>query len=148
MLAAEMRSLYFGELATRATSKKQWVTGSSLLLSSGAAAAFLTELPSWIASAMALVVAGLSAYCFARLDPAVVALVQLHAAWGRIHDDYESLWNHMYADDAEQKWQAIQERERSASELGVAAAPYKRQMLDKWHAWVVRSHFPEETTAA
>jgi hypothetical protein len=41
MLAAETRSLYFGDLASRYTRKKQWITGLSFFLSFGAAASFI-----------------------------------------------------------------------------------------------------------
>ena len=38
LLNAEARSLYFGDLASRYTRHKQWITGVSFFFSSGAAA--------------------------------------------------------------------------------------------------------------
>ena len=44
MLAAETRSLYFGDLATRYTRRKQCITGSSFFLSSVAFGATHTQM--------------------------------------------------------------------------------------------------------
>jgi len=37
LLAAETRALYFGDLASRYTHQKQWITGLSFFFASGAA---------------------------------------------------------------------------------------------------------------
>ena len=42
MLAAEARSLYFGDLAARYTRRKRVITGASFFLSSGAAATLVS----------------------------------------------------------------------------------------------------------
>lgn len=57
MLAAETRSLYFGDLISRYTRQKQWITGTSFFLASGAAATIISKSPAWIPLILALIVA-------------------------------------------------------------------------------------------
>jgi len=45
MLAAETRSLHFADLTSRYTRTKQWMTGISFFLASGAAASIIGKLP-------------------------------------------------------------------------------------------------------
>ena len=65
MLAAEARSLYFGDLACRYTRWKQIITGGSFFLSSGAAAAVIGKLPLWVPVILTLGVAAATAYSMA-----------------------------------------------------------------------------------
>ena len=51
-ISAEVRSLYFGDLASLYTTQKQWITGASFFLSSGAAALLIAKLPVWIPIAL------------------------------------------------------------------------------------------------
>lgn len=149
MLGAETRSLYFADLAVRATRRKQWISGASLLLASSAAAVFLSKWPAWVASSMSLVVAGLSAYAIStNLDSSMANLQKLHTMWGRIQRDYERLWNHTYEDNAELELEAIQQREQEASELATTGAPYRPKLVEKWQDWVIRLHDPKGQHAA
>lgn len=45
MLAAETRSFYFADLASRYTRTKQWITGGSFFFASGAAATVVGKEP-------------------------------------------------------------------------------------------------------
>ena len=62
MVEAEVRSLYFADLAGRYNRYKQILTGVSFFLSSGAAATLLAKAPDWIPILLAIIVAILSAY--------------------------------------------------------------------------------------
>lgn len=149
MLAAETRSYYFADLAARVTSQKQWITGSILFLSSGAAVSFLTELPRWVASGMSLVVTGLTIYVVsAGLDSRAAKLQDLHSAWSRIYDDYQGLWSHTYADTAEDELEAIRERERDASARAAVGLATNEKLVAKWQDWVNSLHSPEGQNAA
>ena len=102
MLAAETRSLYFGDLATRYTQRKQWITGLSFFLSSGAAASLIAKAPGWVPLLLAAVVAAITAYSMAvNLDKSIGTMVKLHCSWNQIASDYDRLWNHSYDEDAE-----------------------------------------------
>lgn len=148
MLDAEWRSLYDAGLTTIATRRKPWILFGILLLSSGAASAAVARQPAWIATSLSLAVAGLSAYSIsANLDGAITTLQKLHLEWSRIQNEYERLWNHTYAEEAEAEFSRIQERGRAASALG-ATAPYQKKRVAKWVAWVDRLHTPIDSHVA
>jgi hypothetical protein len=70
---ADIRSLYFGDQAVRYTKHKQIITGVSLFLSSGAAAALIASAPKFIPTILAVIVAVLTAYSMAvGLDRRIV----------------------------------------------------------------------------
>ncbi|MEX2302404.1 MAG: hypothetical protein WD733_15790 [Bryobacterales bacterium] len=147
---AEIRSLYFGDLATQYTVRKQRIVALSFFLSSGAAATWIARFPSasWIAAGMSLIVAGLTAYSIAKnLDKAALKMAKLHAAWNQISDDYDRLWNHWFEDGAEAVLEDIQKRVRDVSEEGTTEAPYKPKLMEKWQEHVNAVYFPTETTA-
>jgi hypothetical protein len=67
MLAAEARALYFADLASSYTRRKQLITGVSFFLSSGAAATLLGKVPSWIPLILPTAVALTNAYSMASI---------------------------------------------------------------------------------
>jgi hypothetical protein len=133
MLNAETRALYFGDLATRYTRRKQWITGLSFFLSSGAAATIIGKSPGAIPVTLSLLVAGLTAYSMAlNLDGKIIAMARFHSAWSRIASEYDRLWNHAYDPDAELRFERIIEQEREPSELATTEAPNDQRLLGKW----------------
>ena len=133
LLAAEARSLYFGDLASRYTRRKQTITGVAFFLSSGAAAALIGKLPSWIPLVSSLVVAGATAYCIAvNLDGKIATMAKLHSSWNRIAQEYSRLWSHTGDLDAEDRLDEIIEMEREPSELATTGAPNDQKLLGKW----------------
>jgi hypothetical protein len=133
MLAAETRSLYFGDLASSYTRKKQWITGISFFFSSGAAATIIGKLPQWVPLILALAVAVATAYSIAlNLDGKISTAAKLHSSWSGIATDYSRLWNHTYSDDAESDLYGIVEREKESSELATIGAPNDQKLLEKW----------------
>ena len=118
MLSAETRTLYFADLASKYTLRKQIITGCSFFFSSGAAASAIGKLAAWVPILLALLSAVSSAYSIAvGLDRKVGTMAKLHSIWGRISADYERPWNHAYDDDAESQLDAITQREMEPSEL-------------------------------
>ena len=133
MLAAETRALYFGDLASRYTHQKQWITGISFFLSSGAAASIISKAPAWIPLVLALIVAALTAYAMAvNLDGKIATMIKLHSAWSVIATNYDSLWNHTYEDEAEDRLNQIVQSEREPSEIATTNAPNDQKLLGKW----------------
>lgn len=133
MLAAETRSLYFGDLASRYTARKQWITGLSFFLSSGAAATLIAQAPGWVPIVLSLAVAIMTAYSIAvGLDRKIAVMAKLHSAWDRISQEYNQLWNHTNDADAEQRLIQIVERSREPSELATTDAPNDQKLLGKW----------------
>jgi hypothetical protein len=141
MYAAEVRSLYFGDLAARYTREKQIITGVSFLLSSGAAAMIAAKLPPWVPIVSASLAAICTAYSIAvGLDRKAAAMAKLQYEWSQIASDTERLWNHWYDEDASDQLEAILKRSREASQSGSTDAPYDENLMDKWQQRVNLLH--------
>lgn len=145
MLAAETRSLYFADLTTQYTRQKQWITGSSFFLSSGAAATLISKAPDWVPLILAIATAIITAYAMAvNLDGRIATMAKLHSAWNQIATDYDRLWNHLYDEDAEIQLEEIFGRERESSELAATDAPNKPKLLAQWQQRVFALHRLED----
>jgi hypothetical protein len=137
MVEAEVRSLYFADLATYYTRNKQIITASSFLLSSGAAATVAAHTSFWFPLVTSAVSAALSGYSIAvGLDRKAATMAKLHSSWNELHADYERLWYHWRDEDAEAQFDELQKRGRGASETGSIEAPYDVTRFDKWTDWV------------
>jgi hypothetical protein len=133
MLAAETRSLYFADLAARYTRQKQWITGASFFLASGAAASLIGKLPTWVPLVASILAAMASAYSMAvGLDRRIGIMAKLHSDWGRIATDYQHLWNHTFEPDAEARLDELARREIEPSELATTEAPNDQMLLGQW----------------
>jgi hypothetical protein len=140
MLAAEARALYFGDLAGRYTAYKQWMTGITFFLSSGAAATIIAKYH-WIPVTLSLVVACISAYSMAvNLEGKIGTMTKLHSTWNNIAMAYERLWNHTYGPNAEDELDKIIQLEDEPSQLATTSAPNDQELLDKWQQRVFRLH--------
>ena len=140
-IAAEVRALYFAELAGNYTLQKQWITGLSFFLSSGAVVTLLTASPTWVPVTCALLTALLTAYSMARgLDAAIRTMAKLHYSWSQIASEYDTLWNATYADGAEQVYDRLVTRERDLSELASTDAPNNQERLGYWMDQVLKQH--------
>jgi hydrogenase maturation factor len=125
--------LYFGDLASRYTRQKQWITGLSFFLASGAAASLIGKAPEFVPTVLSLVVAGMTAYSIAvGLDRKTATMAKLHSAWNRISQEYNRLWSHAGDDDAEDQLEQILEMSREPSELATTDAPNDQKLLEKW----------------
>ncbi len=133
LLAAEARSLYFGDLASRYTRWKQGITGGSFFLSSGAAATLIGKSPLWIPIVLSLAVAAATAYSIAvNLDGKISTMAKLRSSWNHIAQEYSKLWSHTVDQGAEDQLDAIIEMEREPSELATTDAPYNQKLLGDW----------------
>lgn len=141
LLAAEARSLYFGDLAARYTNTKQIITGVSFFCSSGAAAALIGKLPPQVAIILSLIVAAATAYSIAvGLDRKVATMAKLLSSWKLIALDYEKLWNNVYSADAGVKLQEILKSEEEPADLATTEAPNDQKLLGKWQDRVFSLH--------
>jgi len=140
-LYAEARSLYFGDLASIYANRKQWITGLTFFLSSGAAATLIAKLPVWCPIVLSTIVAVVTAYAVAvNLDSKVRTMAKLHYAWNQIGNDYKSLWHHHYRDEAEADLADIQRRETEISELATTDAPNDVKRMEHWQNQVFKLH--------
>jgi hypothetical protein len=133
LLAAETRALYFGDLASRYTHQKQWITGLSFFFASGAAATLIGKAPAFVPIVLSLAVAAMTAYSIAvGLDRKIATMAKLHSAWNRISQEYRRLWSQTGADDAETQLAQIIEMSLEPSELATTDAPNDQKLLEKW----------------
>lgn len=148
MLEAEVRSLYFGDLAANYTKRKQVITGTSFFLSSGAAAMLAAQMPHWIPLLLTTVTAILTSYTMAvGLDKKALAMSKLHSDWNTLSSDYRRLWYHWFEDDAEEVLERLLMRARQASEVATVEAPYCKERLDKWADHVYAQYGTGEAVA-
>ena len=132
-ISSEVRSLYFGDLANVYSRRKQWITGASFFLSSGAAAMLIAKMPVTVPIALSVLVALMTAYAVAvNLDSTIRTMAKLHFASGQIGNDYKRLWNHTYSDDAEAELTDLQRRESELSELATTDAPNDPGRMAHW----------------
>jgi hypothetical protein len=132
-ISAEVRSLYFTDLANVLSSRKQWMTGISFFLSSGAAATLLAKQPVWVAIVLSIIVALMAAYSFdLNLDLKVKTFGKLHSSWSQLCADYARLWSHTYSDAAEEELDELIQREFSLSELAATEAPNDEVRMERW----------------
>jgi hypothetical protein len=140
-ISAEVRSLYFGDLSSLFTQRKQWITGLSFFLSSGAAATLIAKMPLWFPILLSTIVAVITAYAVAvNLDAKIRTMAKLHYAWSQIGNDYKRLWSHTYSDEAETELADLQRRELELSELATTDAPNDPKRMLRWQDQVFRLH--------
>jgi hypothetical protein len=138
-IAAETRSLYFADLTNLYTREKQWITGSSFFLSSGAAATLIGKAPVCVPIFLSVAVAIATAYSIAiNLDSKLRTMAKLQTAWTQIADGYKRLWSHYYDDGAEAELEDLRHREVEFSELASINAPYDEKRLTRWEDHVFK----------
>ena len=147
MAEAEVRSLYFADLASRYSKRKQIITGVSFFLSSGAAATLIGKLPPSVPLVLSLVVAIVTAYSMAiGLDRRIKMLSDLHSQWNMLNAEYEHLWNHWQDDDAASILDDLLRKAREASELGTEM-PYDEDLIKQWSTKVYSRYSQPALTA-
>ena len=148
MVEAETRSMYFADLASRYTKRKQFLNATVFFLTSGAAATIYAKQADWVPILASSAAAIITAYQVAfNLDKLIASLVKLHLLWNELHCDSERLWQHCYEEDAERVRDDIQRRSRQASELGTEM-PYNRKLLRKWEDQVNAQYAGQANAAA
>ncbi len=137
MISAEVRSLYFGDLASLYSRRKHWITGLSFFLSSGAAATLIAKAPAWVPIVLSVIVAAITAYSMSvNLDSLTRLMAKLHYSWNEIANDYERLWSSLDDEGAESTFEQLSRRERDLSELATTDAPHDKRRLERWQAYV------------
>jgi hypothetical protein len=140
-LAAEIRSLYFADLASSYTTQKKWITALSFFLSSGAAVSLLAKTPAWVPVALSLLTAGITAYSVAfGLDSRMRSMAELHSELSKLGSDYERLWNNVYAKEAQAQLDELIRRDRALSEKATTEAPNDQKRMVHWQDYIFRQH--------
>jgi hypothetical protein len=131
MIEAEVRSMYFADLADRYTKHKQALTLVSFFLSSGAAVTIYGKAPSWVPLVFTAITALGSAYSVAfGLDRRARSMERLHQEWSTLQYGYERLYRHQDDENAEDTFDQLVERARKASDA--TEALFDEGLIDKW----------------
>jgi hypothetical protein len=138
-LSSEIRSLYFSDLANLYSARKQWITGLTFFLSSGAVVTLFSHLPVVLPIAFSLTIALMTAYSVAvNLDAKIRTMAKLHYGWSQVANDFRRLWNHTYAEDAELELRDLEKRTLELSELATTEAPNDPKRMSHWQDRVVQ----------
>jgi hypothetical protein len=138
---AEVRALYFGDLASLYSKRKQWITGASFFLSSGAAATLIAKMPVAVPISLSILVALMTAYAVAvNLDSKIRTMAKLHFAWHQIGNDYDRLWHNHFSENAVADLNDLQRRESEISELATTDAPNDPKRMARWQDQVFKLH--------
>lgn len=141
LLSAEVRSLYYGDLAATFHKRQTFITGSTLGLSSGAVLAAVGKMPE-LAVILPLGIAVLSIYGVVTQNlKRAIESADLHFRWNRIACDYQRIWDRQTEDDPGvlDRLQAIAERSSEASKAGTVFS-YDEKRMARWQDLVVRNH--------
>ena len=146
-LSSEMRAAYFADLCSHFQRQHTRLTWATLLFSSGAAFSFLTNLPNWGKTLMALVVAGLSLYSVVQQNLRKISeCSDLSFRWSSLGIQCQELWNNIYVEDAERRLNVLLqkgiENSRSAHTL-----PNDEKRMLKWEEHVLRHRCSVPVTA-
>lgn len=137
MREARVRSLYFGDMQSRYTKRKQWVQGLSLGFSSGAVITVLGD--SWppLTAALAAVVAIANVWATStNLDQKLLTLATLRTSWEALRIDYSDLWAKWYEDGAPSRFEALQHRANDLGMLANSGAPWNQKAVARWERFV------------
>ena len=141
MFKAEVRSYYYGDLASRYTRWKKVLTGSSFLLSSIAVALVVGGAEGqYIFATLNLIIAATSGFSIGfSLDENVARMSRLRHSWSQVADEYERLWNRWYEEPAEHTLLKLQQQARLLSDEGIQA-PRRQKLLAYWYDQVCSMH--------
>ncbi len=141
MLGSEIRALYFAERVERLNRSQRMITWATLFMSSGAVATVSIQLPPEFVILRILfpiLTVALSLHSLvAQRQKLAIDASDLHVRWGKLAQDYESLWENVYAELAYVKLQALSDRELEVSKASTGFANEPRVML-KWQEHVVK----------
>ncbi|MBI4479560.1 MAG: hypothetical protein HY651_06015 [Acidobacteria bacterium] len=143
-LSAEMRAYYFAEMANRYQTLQRVLTWLTLIFSSSAAVAVLSDgAPEgfeWIRGALVLLTAAVSLLALVQQNQKrATDCSDLHFRWNRLASEFESLWDNVYAEDAATKLALLEEKAAELSRSSTAF-PYKKRVMLKWQIHVERQH--------
>lgn len=140
--SAEVRALYFADLATLYRRRQRWLTWLILFTASGAVVSLLATLPAqhWVRLGFAVVTAGLSLTgVVADYPRQAAATADLHTRWNLLAREYEALWDNMYASDAPEILRRLDAEAAVLSEASTAF-PANERRLQKWYVHVKAHH--------
>ena len=147
MVKAEVRSLYYADLASSYAREKRFITFVTFFSSSAAVATIVAKLHPAIPGCLSVIGALLAAYSIAMgLDKRAETLMKLHHQWNALYAEYFRLWNHWNEGEAEKTLEALIVKAMEASDLGTVEDPKDGKRLEAWTKKVF-AQYNEEAAA-
>jgi hypothetical protein len=151
MLSAEIRALYFADMARWYTKQQQIVTWGILFLSSGAFVVFfVSNLPDhllFLRPVLPLLAAALSLFSLVRQNQKLAFdATELHKKWNQLASDYRVLWDNVYIDDAQTVLAGLIQRGHDLS-APATTMPRNEKALSKWQDYVMSRYYQEQPGA-
>ena len=88
----------------------------------------------------AIAAAALSGYSVAMQNQKfAVDSADLHARWNRLAKEFESIWENVYADDASEHLNALDDRAIDLSKAAASGIKYDERRLLRWEEHVVQN---------
>jgi hypothetical protein len=137
-MGAEARSCYFADIASRVSTFKRCITGSTFFLSSAAVVTLVSKLPNWVPLTCSVLIAIANGYQIAvGQDSKIKTAGKLHIGWLQLEHDYERLWSHTRDEEAESLLERYLERERELSETAATEIGHENK---RWNKWLDKIH--------
>jgi len=101
----------------------------------------LAKSPAWIPVTLSIVTAIINAYSSAfGLDSRMRSMAKLYSQNSQLANDYERLWNNVYAEDAAATLDALVHRDTEISETATTEAPNDQKPMGRWQDYVFTQH--------
>ena len=132
MVLADMRSNYFAELVRHYLQFDKALRVAALVVTSGAVATALSQLDTTAKLIAPILATAISFWLLiSQYGSMARDASDLHGGWSAIKRDYERIWNHLDAAEAEEQYQQIYERAEGLSTSGTKF-PNKKDRLNYW----------------
>lgn len=144
LIAAEVRALYFAELANLHMTRQRRLSWIGLFLTSGAfgsvlalAANVAPAITIWSSVLLGAVATGIALYRTVWSTPSdASAAARLYSRWNRLAAECQTLWETTWSDDAESRLARCEERSREVSEESLGF-PADERRLTHWEGYVL-----------
>jgi hypothetical protein len=146
-LGAEMRAYYFADYCQTYHWRQRAATFLTLVLTSGATAAFLGRLalPGWVPGLLTMLAASVSLYSLvAQNVKAAIDCSDLHFRWNQVARDYRALWREW--DSLENIRDALKDLHERCAEISKSGTParYDQKRMLRWYDHVISHRVPAQ----
>ena len=146
-LSSEIRANYFADLAYRFARGQKICNWSMLVISSGAFYSAAKEVGNEVVVGLTLAGAALSAFSLLQQNQKrVTDALDLQSRWHRLANEFQSLWDDMYSEEARTKFAMLEEKVVELSKSG-ATLPNREKLMLKWQKHVEMMHLGRPVSA-
>jgi len=146
-LSSEIRSNYFADLAQHFVREQKLINWSMLLFSSGAFVSAAKDGGQLVVLGLTFATAALSALSLVQQNQKrVTDALDLQFRWHRLANEFQSLWDDMYSEEAQTKFSMLEEKVAELSKSS-ATLPNREKLMLKWQKHVEMMHLGKPVSA-